>query len=77
VDAVGGQVTHVLTLEKRVYAGWPPASDAAPADAPLQPRLSCGKQRLRRPRIFDCDTHLGIDPDGSRQAAVESRERAA
>lgn len=47
---------------------------AAAADMLLKPWFSCLGQRLPGVRIFDCHTHLGLDPDGSCQTADELRD---
>lgn len=49
----------------------PAAGDAVAADVLLEPWFSCLSERLPGLRVFDCHTHLGSDPDGSRQAADE------
>ena len=46
-------------------------SDALAADALLEPWFACLLGRLPGVRVFDCDTHLGSDPDGSRETAAE------
>jgi uncharacterized protein len=49
----------------------PQRATAAGADALLEPWFSCLKGRLPGLRVFDCHTHLGSDPDGSRQTTDE------
>lgn len=44
---------------------------ATAADRLLEPWFACLSERLPGVRIFDCHTHLGLDPDGSRQTAAE------
>jgi uncharacterized protein len=48
-----------------------PRAGTAAADRLLEPWLACLRERLPDVRIFDCHTHLGLDPDGSRQTAAE------
>jgi uncharacterized protein len=46
------------------------ARAALRADALVQPWWECVGERLPRLRLFDCHTHLGADPDGSRQTGA-------
>jgi uncharacterized protein len=47
---------------------------AAAADVLLEPWFACLRERLPGLRVFDCHTHLGLDPDGSCQTAEELRD---
>lgn len=57
--AAGSRVAHV---------------GATAADMLIEPWFSCLRQRLGAVRIFDCHTHIGLDPDGSSQTADELRD---
>jgi uncharacterized protein len=48
-----------------------PRVGAAAADRLLEPWFACLRERLPGLRVFDCHTHLGLDPDGSCQTADE------
>ena len=50
-----------------------PVSDAVVADELVEPWFSCLLSRVPGLHIFDCHTHLGSDPDGSRLTAGELR----
>jgi hypothetical protein len=76
VDAVRGQHADLLTVADGVseraarYADLPDGAVAV-ADTLVEPWFSCLRERLPGLRIFDCHTHLGTDPDGSRQTGEE------
>lgn len=55
-------------------SGSQPTRGAVVADALLDPWFSCLKERIPGVRVFDCHTHLGSDPDGSRQTADELQD---
>jgi len=52
-------------------AGSIAAPGAVAADRLLAPWLSALRERLPGVRVFDCHTHVGVDPDGSRQTPGE------
>lgn len=60
-------------MSRSTADGAPGRVGAIAADMLLEPWFSCLRERLPGVRIFDCHTHLGLDPDGSCQTADELR----
>jgi predicted TIM-barrel fold metal-dependent hydrolase len=58
---------------RRALGSRPPVDDAIVADELVEPWFSCLLSRVPGLHIFDCHTHFGSDPDGSRLTAGELR----
>jgi predicted TIM-barrel fold metal-dependent hydrolase len=70
-DSCDGGLLDDTKSEGAVTVAEPPATTALAADLLVEPWLRCLRDRLPQVGLFDCHTHLGEDPDGSRQTARE------